>query len=1026
MKQLLFHTKINYIRLFKVKIVFALFFICTISIAQKGYLQLDGNVHVANSPLKDALVKVFKDEKVSEVVKTDNDGLFQVQLPLNKIFRVEVSKEKLVCKKFVFYTALPDNHKVMEYKFDLNVGLFPRFEELDLSILDEPIVDIFFNKSRGGFYYNVKKAKERLEEISLLQMQIDKIMAERQKLYDVAIRIADDKFKNKEYKSARSKYVEALQIFPHDMYADFKIKEIDNIIKLKDEEEKRKLNKNEKYTLTNASRNVSKSPTLNENIDVGIEPSGKEDNNSLPFSEPDNSQDESGIMVNNEELKEDVVYNQENNNPVNGESRQLYDVADTSGFLKQLHFYDSLLQDAIHNKDSIKIGVYANIVGSLYFYVSDNNKALDLYDQALNIKRALNDNEGEAIILNNIGVVSESMLHLDDAIDIYTDEIDVYLGLSDSVKVADGYYKIGQLYNELAKYNSAIQYFEKTLDIDLEHNENDVASTLNAMANVHYNKDEFDQALTFYERSLLTDKQYGNKAGIGVSWNNIGNVYFYKDEYKSALDYYNKSLKIKKKQNNQEGLAITYHNIGNVYNRLKKIEEALNYISQSDSIATLLGMRDVLFRNYLLLSQIYAKDNDCFKSHEYYKKYTEMRFYVSKYENIKQIAEVKQRQSFKERNQRLLFEISKHNQTETLNSIEIHKAMQELRKRKEKALLETEYAKLEISSLNKSNKQKSFIIIAISAGLMLIVLILIGIFRQLRIKKRTNSLLTNKNVEITKQRDEIQDQRDLISYQKTEITDSIQYARRIQNAILSSTETLDELGKDYFLLYKPCQIVSGDFYWLGKTATHTVIVVADCTGHGVPGAFMSMLGISSFNDIVKKSEDISADEILNILRDRIIGSLHQKDGSNATQDGMDIALCMINHHDNKIQFAGANNSLLLISEGNITELKGDRMPIGVSRRLSDKFTLKEIEVKSGDLIYLTTDGFVDQFGGARNKKFGRKRYKEMLLEISKKPLNDQKSIVDESFSSWKDFDSDENNKSNHSQIDDVLVFGVKI
>ncbi len=276
------------------------------------------------------------------------------------------------------------------------------------------------------------------------------------------------------------------------------------------------------------------------------------------------------------------------------------------------------------------------------------------------------------------------------------------------------------------------------------------------------------------------------------------------------------------------------------------------------------------------------------------------------------------------------------------------------------------------------------------------------------------------NEEIRAQNDEILFINQKISEQNKEITDSINYAGKIQKAVLTTPNILTKYVSEYFITFKPRDIVSGDFYWIKESGNRLFVAAADCTGHGVPGGFLSMLGISSLNDIVHLA-DIShtkynSAEILNQLRDKIISSLTIHEGYNAN-DGMDISLIIIDKETMQIDYAGANNSALLFSKGELQEIKADRMPIGKSRRDQISFTNKTIKIHKNDIIYLTSDGYRDQFGGERERKFSALRFNNLLEEIKERPMVEQKDIIEDVFYKWK---------QNIFQVDDVLVFGLRI
>ncbi len=279
-----------------------------------------------------------------------------------------------------------------------------------------------------------------------------------------------------------------------------------------------------------------------------------------------------------------------------------------------------------------------------------------------------------------------------------------------------------------------------------------------------------------------------------------------------------------------------------------------------------------------------------------------------------------------------------------------------------------------------------------------------------------NKALQNQKEEILTHRDELQNQRDLLQLQKQEIVSSIQYAKSIQQAVLPNPEFLKELSLDFFVLYKPKDIVSGDFYWLKRVENQIIMATADCTGHGVPGAFMSMLGMSLLNEIVSNNMIISAGEILNNLRNRIKTVLHQDGREGEQKDGMDIALCIIDLHDYTLQFSGAYNSLYLIRNNILTEYKADRQPCAIYSK-EKGFRTYNIQLQKNDILYTFTDGYSDQTGGISDRKFLSKNFRNYLLKICNEPLKIQKDLLNNNLENWMSY---------REQIDDITVVGVKI
>ncbi len=320
---------------------------------------------------------------------------------------------------------------------------------------------------------------------------------------------------------------------------------------------------------------------------------------------------------------------------------------------------------------------------------------------------------------------------------------------------------------------------------------------------------------------------------------------------------------------------------------------------------------------------------------------------------------------------------------------------EEILKQDQKMGLQNEKIVLQAEAIQK----QKIIILAIVIALVLVFGLVYLIWMNYRNKKRAN--------------DQLRAQRDQIAYQKKHITDSITYAEKIQRAILPSLELFSD-QIEHFVLFKPRDIVSGDFYWVEEVEDRLVIIAADCTGHGVPGAFMSMLGVSLLNEIVINKKITQPDEILNRLRDKIIEALKQeKDG--VMKDGMDMTVCVLDLQNSTLLFSGANNPLYHIRDGKLNQIKGDKMPVAIYE-IMDPFTLHELKLKKGDAFYTFSDGYADQFGGPAQKKFLAKNFRKLLLEIQGQAMIDQGLLLEQSFEAYR---------NDVEQIDDVVVIGVQ-
>lgn len=301
--------------------------------------------------------------------------------------------------------------------------------------------------------------------------------------------------------------------------------------------------------------------------------------------------------------------------------------------------------------------------------------------------------------------------------------------------------------------------------------------------------------------------------------------------------------------------------------------------------------------------------------------------------------------------------------------------------------------------------QTTLFYILLLGGAFLVIISIIQ-FRERQLKKDKRILETR-----------VKERTAQIEAQKHEITSSIEYASRIQMAMLPENEHFKNSFSDYFIIFRPRDIVSGDFYWFGEDENHFYFTVADCTGHGVPGAFMSTLGISTLDEIITNNENLHANAVLNLLREKIKTSLHQKGKEGEAADGMDVAFCILHKNLKKLEFAGAYNPLFIIQHGVLREYRADRMPIGIYYGEKEAFTNHEIDIQQGDTIYIFSDGFSDQFGGPKGTKYMKYNLKRLLSDISDKPMEEQHRILEAEFEKWK---------GTVNQIDDVTILGIRI
>jgi len=666
-------------------------------------------------------------------------------------------------------------------------------------------------------------------------------------------------------------------------------------------------------------------------------------------------------------------------------------------------FFSKSLKKFIKVKDKAGISGCYNNLGLVNDLKGSFNIASEYYKKSLKIDIETNNDNGVANSLNNLGNIFQKQGNYKTAIEYYIKVLKIREKNNDKTGVADSYNNIAALYETQNELDQAIQNYQKALVLYIENqNKSKTAIALHNIGHILSSKKQYSEALDFYLQALEIKKEHGLKSGIALTYQNIGEIYQELNKYKEAYEYFSNSLLIYQQLKDEYGISKLNISLGTYYLKIKKYKIANQYLEKGISLSKKLNVLDNLKNAYFELSNSYSSTNN------YSKAYTNRLFYekikdsLENNENSKKILQIQLRYEFE-------------------------------KKQKE---FELEREKQKLETLKELNKQK-FIKYLWIIGFSILLLIIIIIYRSYKIKKIDNKKLeTQKNEiqeknsrlelyqeELISQKEDIENQKDIVTnhrdklaIQRKKITDSIQYAKKIQNSLFPSQDFINSCFTDNFLLYKPKDIVSGDFYWLKKDKDIIYLAVADSTGHGVPGAFLSLLGISSLNEIVNNDKKSSAAEILNKLRKKIKTTLNQNDKNSATKDGIDVALCIINKKTNTIQFAGAYNSLLIVDteKSELKEIKGDKMPIGIHFKEKTSFTNHSFNYSNNQHFYLFTDGYIDQFGGISDRKLLLGNFKKIIKKYSKLKFTEQKQKIEEEFENWKD---------QISQTDDVLIMG---
>lgn len=648
-------------------------------------------------------------------------------------------------------------------------------------------------------------------------------------------------------------------------------------------------------------------------------------------------------------------------------------------------YLDSLKnQISIENDDSTLLKLFVDLSWEFCFINTDS--AIAYADEAVRLSRNV-----ESLTLKSKAVSQRANSFF------YSSEFDKALSdyqkclmydelVGDSSGIALSLYSIGNVYAMINKHELALEYFQKSYDLSRKFGDTLFMRDILINMGANYSNSEmYSEALKALMRALEFTQ---NESEKGEIYQNIGAVHNNIGAYQKANDNLKKAYEIFEKSENKYLLANLCFTISGNYFMLKNYYQSVFYAEKGLKLAEKIGSLELEQRGYSRLADAYYALKDYKKAYDY------KELFIIVHDSI-----------FNEKSVQSITEMETKYQTEKKE-----KENQLLRKQNELDNLEIASAILQISA----QKNQSTLLYT---GLGLASILIVIIFNRFKISQRQKKEIENQKDEIEIQKQAVEQQNELIEKKNTEITQSINYAQRIQRALLKSEEYLSEEFPSHFILYKPKDIVSGDFYWTQKKGDWIYITVADCTGHGVPGAFMSILGLSFLNEI-NSSEDqqLRPDEILDKLREKIIKELGQTGEFDGSKDGMDMSLLRLNVKNKEIQWAGAHNPLYIINENDIIEIRADRQPVAFFH-YAKPFTCHSKQVETGDRIFLFTDGFIDQFGGEKGKKYKSKRFKTFLKEISDYSIERQKELLNQEFENWR---------GDKEQIDDVCIIGIEI
>lgn len=640
----------------------------------------------------------------------------------------------------------------------------------------------------------------------------------------------------------------------------------------------------------------------------------------------------------------------------------------------QTALVDSLKQRQIHRTDTADVNTLTSI-SVAYLNLDETDSAFRYALLAKNLAAELDFRRGLAYahsILANIyfyqGNYSASLANNLEALRIKEE-------LNDRKGIANCYNNIGNVYLQLDNLEESRKNHSAALEIRKSMNDTvGLSYSYNNLGNVYRKSKMYDDALRSHFECLKIRKAHGDVGGMGTSYANIGIVYTDLGKYREAQHYLEDALHIHDSIDDKEGVEIAYVNLASVYLGLKAYDSAEMVGVRALKLATEIDDVETIMEASLVLSTICKRTGRFEEALQYYTAYVDMRDSIYNEEGIKDVVQTQMQYQFE----------------------------------KEQA---------ENNAIVMAEKMKNrTILVFVSSFLFLSLVFGFIVYRNYRRKQKVNEI-------ITRQKLEVEQQNRIIEEKNADITASIKYAKRIQEAILPSMSAVKEKFPDSFVLYRPKDIVAGDFYWVSDAVTKyqekfVMAAVADCTGHGVPGALMSIIG-NNFLRLCEVEPTVNRpSEALDFINAGISRTLRQEYNNSEIKDGMDMVFIAIDYHSHILHFAGAKNPIYIVRNGELTEYKGDRHPVGsyVGEAMK-KFTNHSIPVQKGDCVYLFSDGYADQFGGPNGKKFMYSRFKELLAANSHLPMEQQQEVLVREFEAWI---------GSREQVDDVCVFGLKV
>ncbi len=606
-----------------------------------------------------------------------------------------------------------------------------------------------------------------------------------------------------------------------------------------------------------------------------------------------------------------------------------------------------------------------NNIGNVYNGQGNYPEALKNHFAALKIREEIGDKQRIASSYNNIGNVYHNQGNYPEALKNHFAALKIREEIGDKYGIATSYNNIGNVYGYQDNYHEALKNYFASLKIEEEiGDKHGIATSYGNIGLVYYSQGNYPYALKNYFTSLKIREEIRDKQGVAISYNNIGLVYDSQGNYPESLKNYFAAMKIREEIGDKQGVAISYSNIGNIYSSIGKAQEGKEWQEKALKLSKEIGYKEGVKGSYFRLANAAEALADYQHALEYHKLYSDIKDTLLDETSSKQITEMntKYESEKKEKDIQLLT--------------------------KDKELQQAEIGR------------QKFIRNGFVGGLIIALLLAFVIFNRFQVTRK---------------------QKKIIEYQNTQIVESINYSKRIQDSLLPSIESMQKAIPGLFIFYEPKDVVSGDFYYFKEFGNYILLACVDCTGHGVPGGFMSTLG-SLLLDKIVDTENLKPSEILSKLSDEIIRVLHQQDGGEL-QDGMDLSVCLIDRENKRIEFSGARNGIIVVSNNEAKRYKASPLPVGGNYikkgvPIVRNFKTESISVNSNDWIYMYTDGFIEQVGGTEGIPMNYEQFEKQLMCLSKQQYPAEKiKLLQMELGKWK---------GTNERTDDVLIIGYQV